>query len=254
MREWKEALNKFLARYEDEDYYEGAIACGSYVAGNNNEYSDIDVHIVLKEGNLWRERGNLEVDGFLIEYFANPVNRYEKYFEEESNDFNCTTIAMFANGEIVRDINGEVSKLKEKASKAVKSDIRDLTEFELLSSKYGCWDKLDELTVIYSEKRDNFYLAYYELYKELIVLHGKVKKIRKVSLTKLDKLLDDKLFRDKYGISKFYDEYDTCLIRECMVLDTRDKMMEKITSFYNHVMELSGGFDINKFVLRSDVK
>jgi len=60
--------------------------------------------------------------------------------------------------------------------------------------------------------------------------------------------------RDKYGISKFYDEYDTCIIRECMVIDTKEKMLEKITKFYNYVMEISGGFDINKFVLRSEVK
>ena len=79
MEKWEKALSKFLERYENEDYYEGAIACGSYVSGNNNEFSDIDVHIVLKRGNEWRERGNLDVDGFLIEYFANPVNKYECY-------------------------------------------------------------------------------------------------------------------------------------------------------------------------------
>ena len=87
MENWEKALKKFLQRYENEDYYEGAIACGSYVSGNNNEFSDIDVHIVLKRGNEWRERGNLEIDGFLIEYFANPVNKYESYMEDEKIDF-----------------------------------------------------------------------------------------------------------------------------------------------------------------------
>ena len=70
----------------------------------------------------------------------------------------------------------------------------------------------------------------------------------------LDKLLDHKTFRDNYGISKFYDEYETSLIRECMIINKREKMMEKITEFYNYVMEISGGFDINKFVLRSEAK
>ena len=151
-------------------------------------------------------------------------------------------------------MNGEVKKLKDNAIRAVQSEVRDLSEFELLSSKYGCWDKYDELNVIYNENRDNFYLVYYELYNRLITLHAKVKKLREFSLTKLDKMLDSNEFRDKYGISKFYDEYDTKIIRNCMVLDTREKMMEKITNFYNYVMEVSGGFDINKFVLRSEVK
>ena len=254
MEEWKKALNKFLERYENEDYYEGAIACGSYVSGNNNEFSDIDVHLVLKRGNEWRERGNLVVDGFLIEYFANPVNKYESYMEEEKNERGNHTTKMFAQGIIFSDKNGEVKKLKEKAEELVDIEPPEIGEFELLSSKYGCWDKYDELNVIYSENRDNFYLAYYEVYNRLITLHAKVKKLREFSLTKLDKMLDSKEFRDRYGISKFYDEYDTNIIRNCMVLDTREKMMEKITNFYNYVMEISGGFDINKFVLRSEVK
>ena len=138
--------------------------------------------------------------------------------------------------------------------RAVQSDVRELTQFELLSSKYGCWDRFDELKVIYSENRDTFYLTYYELYKQLVTLHGKVKKFREFSLTKFDKLLDDVSFRNKYGISKFYDEYDTRVIRNCLVLEDKEKMMKKITDFYNYVMEISGGFDINKFVLRSEVK
>ena len=115
MEKWEMALNKFLERYENEDYYEGAIACGSYVSGNNNEFSDIDVHIVLKRGNDWRERGNLEVDGFLIEYFANPVNKYESEMEREKIERGNHSTKMFARGKIVRDKNGEVKNLREKA-------------------------------------------------------------------------------------------------------------------------------------------
>lgn len=254
MENWEKALKKFLQRYENEDYYEGAIACGSYVSGNNNEFSDIDVHLVLKRGNEWRERGNLEIDGFLIEYFANPVNKYESYMEEEKTERGNHTTKMFARGKIVQDKNGEVEKLRNKALELEDIELPDIGEFDLLASQYGCWDKFDELKVIYHENRDAFYLAYYELYKRLVELHGKVKKLREFSLTKFDKILDDKTFRDNYGISKFYDEYDTCLIRECLVLDERNKMLEKITKFYNYVMEISGGFDINKFVLRSEVK
>lgn len=254
MENWEKALHKFLERYESEDYYEGAVACGSYVSGNNNEFSDIDVHIVLKRGNEWRERGNLTIDGFLIEYFANPVNKYEDYMEDEKVESGNTTTKMFARGLIIRDKNGEVRKLKDRALELEDIELPDISEFDLLSSKYSCWDKFDELTVIYKKNRDSFYLIYYELYKKLINLHGKVKKIREVSLTKLDKLLDNKVFRDNYGVSKFYDEYDTRIIRECMVMDTKEKMVERITEFYNYVMEISGGFDINKFVLRSEVK
>ena len=162
MEKWEKALNKFLDRYRNEDYFEGAIACGSYVSGNNNEFSDIDVHLVLKRGNEWRERGNLEVDGFLIEYFANPVNKYERYMEEEQLERGNHTTMMFAKGVIVSDKNGEVKKLQDRAIEVSNVELPDINDFDLLASKYGCWDKLDELKVIYHESRDSFYLTFYE--------------------------------------------------------------------------------------------
>ena len=254
MEKWREALNKFLSRYENEDYYEGALLCGSYASSNNNEFSDIDVHIVLKRGNEWRERGNLEIDGFLIEYFANPVNKYEDYMEEELSKLGNSTTIMFAKGIIVSDKNGEVKKLMDTALTYNKRKVDKFDEFSISSDKYGCWDKLDELKVIYHENRDNFYLVYYDLYKDLLELFHKVKRIRKVTMTKIDKIIDDRTFRKNYGIDEFYEEKDSKIIRECLNLDSKDKMMKKIEYFYNYVMEISGGFDINKFVLRSEVR
>ena len=179
MENWERALNKFVDRYQNEDYFEGAIVCGSYVSGNNNEFSDIDVHLVLKRGNEWRERGNLEIDGFLIEYFANPVNKYESIMEEEKNDSGNSTTKMFAQGKIVIDKHGEVEKLKERSMTLENVELPNISEFDLLSSQYRCWDKYDEFKAVYLQNRDSFYLAYYELYKVLLDLYGKIKKYEK---------------------------------------------------------------------------
>lgn len=254
MENWKVALNKFLEKYVNEEYYEGAIACGSYVSGNNNKYSDIDVHIIFKRGNGWRERGNLFIDGFLIEYFANPVNKYESYMEEELSELGNHTTMMFANGTIIYDRSGEVSKLKNKAIKHKNKKVNEFSEFDILSNKYSCWDRFDELKVAYFEQRDSFYLIYYELYKSLIDLLNKTRRIRELSLTKIDKLIDDRTFRENYKLLEFYNDDDSKIIRECLNLETKEKMFNKISDFYNYVMEISGGFDINKFVLRSEVK
>ena len=254
MEKWQKVLNKFLERFKGDDLYEGALACGSYVSGNYNEFSDIDVHIVTKRGVDWRERGNLEIDGILVEYFINPVNKYEVYMEEEMIERGNHTTKMFARGLIVEDLNGEVLKLQDRAKELENIELPEISEFDLLASMYGCWDNIDELKVCYHEKRDTFYLVYYELYKRLLTLHGKVKKLREFPLFKIDKVLDNETFRNNYGISKFYDEYDTCLIRECLICESREVMLKKITKFYNYVMECCGGFDINKFVLRSEVK
>lgn len=253
MEDWKKALNNFLNKWKSLPFYEGAIACGSYVSGNYNKFSDIDVHIVLKKGNSWRERGNITVDSFLIEYFANPVNKYETEIDEEKYSSKNHTTRMFASGMIIDDVNGEVSKLKEKAVENSDIEMPSISDFELLIGKYACWDKFDELQVIYHENRDSFYLAYYEVYKQLIGFYERVKGFRSISITKLDKILDSDQFRENYCIKEYYNNEEKELIRECMNIDTKEKMMKKINDLYDFVMSYSGGFDINKFVLRSDL-
>ena len=75
MSNWEIALEKFLDKYKNEDYFLGAILTGSYATGNYDENSDIDVFIVTKDTTGWRERGNVLIDGYLIEYFINPIKK-----------------------------------------------------------------------------------------------------------------------------------------------------------------------------------
>ncbi len=70
---WRLVLKKFLDRYINEDWFEGAVLCGSYSSGNQDEFSDIDVTIVARNDIGWREKSNCYVDGFLMEYTINPI-------------------------------------------------------------------------------------------------------------------------------------------------------------------------------------
>ena len=42
MQKWEKALDKFLQRYINKPWFEGAVLCGSYSTGNQNKFSDID--------------------------------------------------------------------------------------------------------------------------------------------------------------------------------------------------------------------
>ena len=86
IEKWKLALREFLKKYEEDDDVIGAILCGSYATGNQNEYSDIDVYLVLKNDVNYQERGNVDSNSYLIEYFMSPVWKIKKYMAEEFND------------------------------------------------------------------------------------------------------------------------------------------------------------------------
>ena len=56
VEKWKLALREFLKKYEDNDDVTGAILCGSYATNTNNEYSDINVYLVLKSGCYYKRK------------------------------------------------------------------------------------------------------------------------------------------------------------------------------------------------------
>ena len=142
---------------------------------------------------------------------------------------------------------------KEKALMNANNKVKEISDFKLKCSQYSSWSRYDELASSYKHNRDSFYVLYYELYKCLVDFLTDIRRIRPVTLAKMDKLIDDGTFRKNYGINEFFNKEDSNIIRECMIYEDKDKMFDKITKFYKYVLELSGGFDIEKFVLRSDV-
>ena len=55
---WKLALNEFIKPYMNDEEVEAILLVGSYAVGNQNEYSDIDVYVILNDEAEYRERGN----------------------------------------------------------------------------------------------------------------------------------------------------------------------------------------------------
>ncbi|MDP2861070.1 MAG: nucleotidyltransferase domain-containing protein, partial [bacterium] len=72
MNDWNSAVKKFLEHWANKKEFEGAVLSGSYAVETQSKNSDIDVMIVLSDKTKWWQRGNQVVDGFLIEYIADP--------------------------------------------------------------------------------------------------------------------------------------------------------------------------------------
>ena len=95
MKDWELSLDKFISEYKKLDNVVGIILTGSYATGNNTINSDIDVFIVTDDNTKWRERGTKLVDGYLIEYFINPVRQVLKEIEECLTDYGISTNLIF---------------------------------------------------------------------------------------------------------------------------------------------------------------
>ena len=246
MKDWEKALYKFLKKYQNKPYFEGAVLCGSYATGNQNKFSDIDVHILLSDSQNWRERGNVKVDGFLMEYFINPIKQIRKEFQQDVIRGRVHCANMFAYGQILFDKNGYVKQLQREANKFFNKPLPKYTKSDIVFDLYSAWTLMDELNSLMAEKK-LLGLAYHNLLEDLMILYFKINQIPKISLTKIEKILTDSGFAKRYHIQKLPDKKFTKLFLDA--LHTVD--IVKIQKLYDFVIKKAGGFDIETFKIKS---
>lgn len=252
MKEWEKALYKFLEQYKDKDYFLGAILTGSYVTENNNENSDIDVFIVTKDTENWRQRGTELVDGYLIEYFINPLKKVLEYFEEEKASCEVATTMIFINSKIIYDTEKEVEKLISIAKNNSINLSETVNEDDFKMYCYGVWDGFDELTSKYSSKED-IEFSYNIFLQRVIEAYFYNKRLPSISLNKIERVLNNESYRNKYKPIKLPDDTFIQLLNNCFNNKEYIKKYESAKELYSYFMKQFPQFDINKFELKTNI-
>ncbi len=245
------ALQKFLKKRESKKEVIGALVCGSYVTGNPSKHSDIDLHIILNKDTKRRERGNEIVDGFLIEYFANPVSSLTKYFESDYKANKKITIHMVATGRIVFDKTWELAKAIALAKKYVNKPMQKPGNTMIEVNKYMLRDTLDNLNEIYHKKGDEFHLAYYDLLYKLSETYSKFLQLEVPKAHKVKRFLTDKADMKKYNFPNFPDKTFVKQFTSALKLHDHHSMMKKIKKLTHHVLDKMWGFDVDGWKLRT---
>lgn len=254
VEKWKIALKEFLKKYEEDDDVVGAILCGSYADGTYNEYSDIDVYLVLKADVTYFSRGSLESNSYLIEYFMNTKLGIKKFMEEEFNNFKHSTANMFAYGKIIYDLDGSVKELQDLALEYIDKPFKNITSSKLDSNNYHLWDLLDELKVSLKEERLDFHKIYYMLLNDIYDIYAEYLGVQKLTKTKIYKILTDEEYRKKYHVFKLPEEEFINLYLKCYNLDKLDRMYKNIEELINYYYKKQGGFNIRTFELKTELK
>ncbi len=249
MQNWEMALSKFIDKYKNEPYFEGAVVCGSYACGNNNEFSDIDVHILISDDQDWRHRGNTEIDGFLIEFFINPIKQVQAYFENDYKIKRYFTAAMIGKGIALFDKNGKISNLQKEALTYLEKELPPLSEIGLAMKKYFLWDKYDELKSIVSEGLASG-LMYNQLLDELLGAYLENNLIPGLPIGKIEKIFTDETFKNRYTIVKMPPQE----FIDIFIPALRQQNIENIDKLYKFVVDDLGGFDIKNFDLKSPLE
>ena len=248
MENWEKALTKFLKKYEKLPYFEGASLGGSYASGNQNAFSDIDVDILISDTQNWRERGNVEIDGFLIEYFMNPIKQIQNEFESDRPKGRTNAANRFAYGKIIKDVNGNVKKLKDEAAAYLKEPMPKYKRADFMFDLYIAWDFMDELNSLAREKK-SLGLVYYKLLEHLTTLYCKANRIPILPLPKIEKIFTNLEYRKRYHFQKLPNEK----FMELFLAALQKQNVGNMQKFYDYVTQSMGGFDIKTFKLRSEI-
>jgi predicted nucleotidyltransferase len=251
---WRKALSKFIEPWEKRKEVVGALVCGSYVTGNPSRHSDIDVQILLDRSVRWRERGNKIIDGFLIEYFANPLPQNLKYYEGDYRDRDRTNSHMFLTGEVLFDKNGDVKTLIEKAKEWEKKEFKRPRKAWIEITKYGLWDLKDNLENVFEDDSDDFYFVYYNYLRELLDRYCDFSAYPRLKKDKARRFLTSESDRKKYRIEDFPDKRFASLFTDALTLKGRDEMLDEYRRITDYVLKAMGGFSIDGWKVRSDVE
>ena len=250
MEKWEAAARKFIEQCDFYDEIEAVFLTGSYVAGNADEYSDIDLYIVLNDNLTWRERGNKRIDGFLIEYFANPVWQIKKYIDSSYNNVNIVEINMILNGIVIFDKNSAAESMRKHCLEKDINNFPALHEFHIQTGLYGLWDEYDELTRAYNNKTADFAMQYFVLIKNTFAFYSKYIGSPVPNYHKLYKWLTSETYREGFKLPTYRDSAFLNLILNAFERADMDAMFVQAGKVKDYVFDKLNGFDIDNYKLK----
>lgn len=236
---WKLALKKFIEPYLKDEEVEAILLVGSYAVNNQNQFSDIDVYIILNDNAEYRERGNKKIDDYLIEYFINPVHLVREYLQNDKRGHGGAMANMLLKGKIIIDRHNIIPDLQKEAQIAKKiKPAKDPMKY------YACWHAFDEyLAAAYHNE-----LQYYLCLKYLVECYLDNNGYCILPEQKIEKFFKDDKYRANYDIGDFPNNEFNHLVIKCFDYPNRHNLQ----NLYNFVIA-DGQFDIQNFALRNQI-
>lgn len=254
MKNWEIALEKFLKKWKDREEVIGAIVCGSFITGNPSKHSDIDIHILLDSKTSWRERGNEIIDGILIEYFANPVQKHYEYTEEDFKQRRKVNAHMFCTGKVLFDKTGELNKLIKDSRKCFVRKYPKQKKFQIEVSKYNIWDMCDNLEEVFETDKEEFFLVFYVYLNQLFDYYANFLQFDSIPVHKIRRFLIDEKDKKKYCIDDFPDKEFVKMFINTLNIKAKKKMIKEYQNLTIYILDKMGGFNINGWKIISSVK
>lgn len=251
MESWEKAAYAFAKDWQQKNEVTGIILTGSRIMGTASDASDIDIHVILNNKVDYRERGNQVINGFMVEYFANPVSQLKAYMNDEHLLNKRTAARMIATGKVVYDKNGTVKRLVDHAKKMMKKAFKPVPKNSIETIKYNLYDDFEGLKALHSERSNNFDFACNLYIDHLLKEYCRLLKAEIPAKTKLYKFLKNDMFRKKYAIKAFPDKKFTEHVVACLSAQEDEKLFEEVAKLHDYTMKRIGTLELDGWKMKS---
>lgn len=250
MKGWEESIKIFLKPWIKQNHVLGAILTGSYATGLQTKNSDINIHIILDNNTLWRNRGYKTIDGHHISYFATPFRQILAHLNQDKEFGKNIDATALSRGSILFDKTGVVEKLKNHAKKELATAFPDLDNTYIELFKAGIHDGFIKLQSAYEDKTIGFSFAYHLYLNTILSYYARYLKADLPHQEKIGAFLTDKSFQNRYGISSIPDTRFKSLFKEALQQGAKTKQLEAARKLRNYTIKKMGGFNKNDWSVR----
>jgi len=249
MENWKQAALDFINSCSFRDDIDAIFLTGSHVFANADEFSDIDMFIVLRDEVKYRERGNKLVNGFRIEYFANPVRQVIQTIDNDYANASLIDINMILGGILLSEENATSKKIIAYCKDKILSEIPETSDFNVIMGLYSLWDEFDELKRAYTKETQDFTMQYFRFISTVFERYSRYICSPIPGYHKMYRWLTDADYNKKYGLPEYKDLAFLDIIKQAFICSDTGTMYELAQEIYVYVSKKMGGIDIDNFVL-----
>ncbi len=233
----RKALATFLEPWTKRTDLVGILLAGSYATDLANRFSDIDVYVVFADSSQTRERGNHVIDGWVVEYNADPI-RYIRALQAEQHRMGIRHCARkMTTGKVILDC-GELSALRAEAQVMMSKPFEPKDQVRVEMMKYYLWDQLDNLRDLSDRTAPGFMYAYHCGLQMLIGFYAEYLSAEVLRPVRVYEFLSDEVFRTKYGINELGDKEFMAMAAEAIA----HPALARIETLTEYVQEKMGGF------------
>lgn len=203
----KEALQTFSNIWKEKEEVNGILLCGSYAVGLGKKHSDVDIRLLLNDDQELQFKGLQEINGYSFSYIGRTKETILKKFNTDYFNNSKIEARNFHKGQIIYDKDDHIKKIKTIAAhyfntSFLKTETSEEARKDMIYSLFSRYEYL-----VAADENSPFYHYNYMLFMNLAIMYyAKTLKIELDFDTKLDRMLNDQLYIEKYEFEEFPDK------------------------------------------------